>query len=405
MSEERRRAAGSGARPDGRTAAPEAPGPRMKPAKTLYLANPYGFSEGQRAGPLAELVRALEALGAEVWEPFARNNQVDRAAPGWAYRIGQADLRDVRDADGIFAVVNGCPPDEGGDGGTRDGDRLAETGVPVPRRFPPFDRQRGVTRSTSCCSPGCRRPGGRTSWYRSIEEIADPAKALVTLAARGTGLMRLGLDLGYLTKDSPDPVALAERAEAVGFDSVWVSEAWGSDGVSVLAWIGARTERITLGTAILPIGSRTPALLAQTAATLDSPERRKGDPRPRRFRSAGHGGLARRPLREAGEADPRDCRGPPAHPSPGAEAGVRRGVHPAAHAGRHRTRKAAEADAAAAARRDSDLRRLDRSAEHRAHRGDRGRVAAVPVLAGPGCRSMGLRARRRRRKTRPSRTD
>ena len=81
--------------------------------------------------------------------------------------------------------------------------------------------------------------------------------------------MRLGLDLGYLTKDSPDPVALAERAEAVGFDSVWVSEAWGSDGVSVLAWIGARTERITLGTAILPIGSRTPALLAQTAATLD----------------------------------------------------------------------------------------------------------------------------------------
>lgn len=81
--------------------------------------------------------------------------------------------------------------------------------------------------------------------------------------------MRLGLDLGYLTKGSPDPVALAERAEAAGFDSVWVSEAWGSDGVSLLAWIGVRTERVALGTAILPIGSRTPALLAQTAATLD----------------------------------------------------------------------------------------------------------------------------------------
>ena len=81
--------------------------------------------------------------------------------------------------------------------------------------------------------------------------------------------MRLGLELGYLTKGSPDPVALAERAEAAGFDSVWVSEAWGSDGVSLLAWIGARTERVALGTAILPIGSRTPALLAQTAATLD----------------------------------------------------------------------------------------------------------------------------------------
>ena len=48
-----------------------------------------------------------------MWEPFARNNQIDKATAGWAYRIGQADLRDVRDADGIFAVVNGCPPDEG----------------------------------------------------------------------------------------------------------------------------------------------------------------------------------------------------------------------------------------------------------------------------------------------------
>ena len=52
-------------------------------------------------------------MGADVWEPFARNNQIDRASAGWAYRIGQADLRDVREADGLFAVVNGCPPDEG----------------------------------------------------------------------------------------------------------------------------------------------------------------------------------------------------------------------------------------------------------------------------------------------------
>ncbi len=81
--------------------------------------------------------------------------------------------------------------------------------------------------------------------------------------------MKIGLEIGYLTPGSGDPVALAREAEAAGFDSVWVSEAWGSDAVSVLAWIGARTRRIGLGTAILPIGSRTPALLAQTAATLD----------------------------------------------------------------------------------------------------------------------------------------
>ena len=82
----------------------------MTSKKTLYLANPYGFSLQQRAGPLGGIVAALEAaLGAEVWEPFARSNQIDRARPGWAYEIGQADLRDVRQADGLFAVVNGFP--------------------------------------------------------------------------------------------------------------------------------------------------------------------------------------------------------------------------------------------------------------------------------------------------------
>ena len=85
----------------------------MLTKKTLYLANPYGFSAQQRAGPLQDLVEALESMGAQVWEPFARNNQIDRSSPQWAYRIGQADLRDVRRADGLFAVVNGCPRTRG----------------------------------------------------------------------------------------------------------------------------------------------------------------------------------------------------------------------------------------------------------------------------------------------------
>jgi len=55
----------------------------------------------------------LEALGAEVWEPFERNNQVDFSQAGWAYQVGQADFIDVKNCDGIFAVVNGMPPDEG----------------------------------------------------------------------------------------------------------------------------------------------------------------------------------------------------------------------------------------------------------------------------------------------------
>jgi F420-dependent oxidoreductase-like protein len=81
--------------------------------------------------------------------------------------------------------------------------------------------------------------------------------------------MKLGLNLGFLTSSDPNPVPLALEAEKLGYDSVWVAEAWGSDAVSLLAWVGALTKRIALGTAILQIPSRTPALTAMTAATLD----------------------------------------------------------------------------------------------------------------------------------------
>ena len=56
---------------------------------------------------------ALEELGLEVWEPFARNNQIDFAERGWAYRVGQRDFSDVVESDAAFAVLNGVPPDEG----------------------------------------------------------------------------------------------------------------------------------------------------------------------------------------------------------------------------------------------------------------------------------------------------
>ena len=81
--------------------------------KTVYLANPYGFSAQQKAMLLPPIVAALESLGLEVWEPFARNNQVDFTQEGWAYRIGQRDFQDVVASDATFAVVNGVPPDEG----------------------------------------------------------------------------------------------------------------------------------------------------------------------------------------------------------------------------------------------------------------------------------------------------
>jgi F420-dependent oxidoreductase-like protein len=65
------------------------------------------------------------------------------------------------------------------------------------------------------------------------------------------------------------PLDLVAEAERAGFDSVWTAEAYGSDAISPLAWIGARTERIRLGTAIMQMPARTPAMTAMTAMTLD----------------------------------------------------------------------------------------------------------------------------------------
>jgi F420-dependent oxidoreductase-like protein len=83
--------------------------------------------------------------------------------------------------------------------------------------------------------------------------------------------MKLGLSLGYAPPGTnpADLFPLVQEAERLGFDSVWVAEAWGTDAVSVLGWLAAQTERIKLGSAIMQIPGRTPANTAMTAATLD----------------------------------------------------------------------------------------------------------------------------------------
>ena len=83
--------------------------------------------------------------------------------------------------------------------------------------------------------------------------------------------MKLGLSLGYAPPGTnpADLFPLVQEAERLGFDSVWVAEAWGTDAVSVLGWLAARTETIRLGSAIMQIPGRTPANAAMTAATLD----------------------------------------------------------------------------------------------------------------------------------------
>ena len=145
--------------------------------KILYLANPYGFSAQQRAGPLQELVVALESLGAQVWEPFARSDGINPTSPNFAYRIGQANLHDVRDTDGLFAVVNGCPSDEG---------VMVEVGMAIAWEKPVFLFRDDFRRCTdSEAYPlnlmlfiGLPETGWEASWYTSVQELADPEKAL-----------------------------------------------------------------------------------------------------------------------------------------------------------------------------------------------------------------------------------
>jgi F420-dependent oxidoreductase-like protein len=81
--------------------------------------------------------------------------------------------------------------------------------------------------------------------------------------------LRLGLHLGYWGPKAEDPLPLALEAERLGFDSIWAGEAYGSDALTPLTWIGAHTSRIKLGTNLLQLSARTPANLAMAITTMD----------------------------------------------------------------------------------------------------------------------------------------
>jgi F420-dependent oxidoreductase-like protein len=82
-------------------------------------------------------------------------------------------------------------------------------------------------------------------------------------------MVRLGLNTGYWGSSPDDNLELAKEADRLGFHSVWTAEAYGSDAVSPLVWLAAQTERIKVGTAIMQMTARTPAMTAMTAATID----------------------------------------------------------------------------------------------------------------------------------------
>ena len=150
--------------------------------KTIYLANPYGFSAQQKETLLPPIIAALESLGLEVWEPFARNNQVSFQQAGWAYRVGQQDYADVVAADGIFAVVNGVPPDEG---------VMIELGMAIALGKPTFLFRDDFRRATDSeeyplnlmLFTGMPEQKWQDYYYTSVDEITERAKALARWAA------------------------------------------------------------------------------------------------------------------------------------------------------------------------------------------------------------------------------
>ncbi len=83
--------------------------------------------------------------------------------------------------------------------------------------------------------------------------------------------MKLGFYMGYAQPGtSPlELLELAREAETLGYDSAWAAEAWGVDAITPLAWLGAQTSTLKLGTAIMQLPGRSPANAAMTAVTLD----------------------------------------------------------------------------------------------------------------------------------------
>ena len=145
--------------------------------RRIYLASPYGFSAQWRRLLLPEFIEVLESFGLEVWEPFSRNGQVNLSEPGWAYRVAQRDLQDVKDADAMFAVVNGTPPDEG---------VMVELGAAIALGKEIFLFRDDFRRCTDSeeyplnlmLFSGLPEQGWQDSLYSDLSEIRDPRKAL-----------------------------------------------------------------------------------------------------------------------------------------------------------------------------------------------------------------------------------
>jgi nucleoside 2-deoxyribosyltransferase len=151
--------------------------------KSVYLASPYGFSRQERELVLPRFVSALEGFSLRVHEPFADSQQVVYSRePGWAHDVGQRDLNAVKTCDATFAIVNGNPPDEG---------VMIELGAAIALGKTTFLFRDDFRRSADCedyplnlmLFTGLPKRGWEDYYYTSLEELANPDKALTRWAA------------------------------------------------------------------------------------------------------------------------------------------------------------------------------------------------------------------------------
>ena len=138
---------------------------------------------------------------------------------------------------------------------------------PRARRLVPRDRLRRERRGRAARELGGALPAAvdrRSAWT-----WRDGAVYHLDRSTRGDFTMRFGLTIGYSGTKMALDMPLIQEADRLGFHSVWSAEAYGSDAVTPLAWIAARTERIHVASGIMQMPARTPAMTAMTATTLD----------------------------------------------------------------------------------------------------------------------------------------
>src|SRR5262245_14375173 len=133
---------------------------------------------------------------------------------------------------------------------------------------PPVLAARRESRFRAPCSGGLYRHAASNPRSRS-DMIAFPPGRPPAASPRSPP-MKLGLISGTFGPKPQVNLDLILEAEKLGYESVWTAEAYGNDAITPLTWIAARTSKIKLGTAIMQMPARTPAMTAMTAMTLDA---------------------------------------------------------------------------------------------------------------------------------------